>query len=312
MSTSDVKHSVFHEGELAVQERAGAVAQGRNSGRMISNRIIPGAIKFVSKQPFAVVGSVDAASNLWASIVVGQTGFMAAEPQALDVDLDQVIRVDADPLWSNLSDNPQIGMLIIDLRSRARLRVNGRATFPTDNQLHINVEQAYPNCPQYIQRRNYRPSVEQGRTGNVTTGASLNADQHAWIANADTLFIATAHSTGGVDASHRGGNPGFIQLVSPTRLRVPDYNGNGMFNTLGNLSVNPRAGLLIPDFENGRTLQLTGQAEIAWDVDDPRNETGGTGRCWEFEIEDWVQIDHSLPGSTEFLDYSPHNPVATE
>jgi hypothetical protein len=85
-----------------------------------------------------------------------------------------------------------------------------------------------------------------------------------------------------------------------------------MFNTLGNFAVNPRAGLLIPDFENGRTLQLTGRADVHWDVEDPHNETGGTSRFWDFAVERWIQIERSLPVPTEFLDYSPHNPVPTE
>ena len=306
---STIASKAFHKGELAVQERAGAEAQGQNSGRMISEKIIAGAIKFVGKQPFVVVGSVDDDENFWASIVVGQTGFMAAEPRSLDIDVSQIHRVESDPVWNNLASNSQAGMLVIDLRSRARLRVNGQANFRSDEYLHIDVEQAYPNCPQYIQRRNYRPQIAQADSADSAVGRTLLDSQQALLAKADTLFVATHHPDSGVDASHRGGNPGFIQQLSPTRLRVPDYAGNGMFNTLGNFSVNPRTGLVIPDFHLGSTLQLTGRAEILWDVADPRNETGGTGRYWEFEIESWMQIENSLPGSTEFLDYSPHNPA---
>ena len=310
MSTTMTRNDVFHEGELAVQQRADAVAQGRNSGRMIADTIIPGAIKFVKKQPLVVMGSVDEQQNLWASIVVGGTGFMVAEPRTLDADLSQTLRIDADPLWQNLAGDPRIGILVIDLRSRARLRVNGRVEFPTDNQLHVDVEQAYPNCPQYIQRRNYRPATDQDANSlsESAVGTGLSDEQQDWIASADTLFVASEHPSGGLDASHRGGNPGFVQVISATRLRIPDYVGNGMFNTLGNFAVNPRGGLVIPDFENGRTLQLTGRAEVLWDVDDPENETGGTRRYWDFEVERWVQIENSLPGLTEFLDYSPHNP----
>ena len=145
----------------------------------------------------------------------------------------------------------------------------------------------------------------------AAVGNDLNDEQQQWIAIADTLFVASEHPSRGLDVSHRGGNPGFIQVVNGARLRIPDYAGNGMFNTLGNFVANPRAGLLIPDFERGRTLQLTGHVEMLWDVKDPLNETGGTGRYWDFEIECWVQIENSLPGSTEFLEYSPHNPVTT-
>jgi predicted pyridoxine 5'-phosphate oxidase superfamily flavin-nucleotide-binding protein len=304
MSTAHTYHDVFHEGELAIQRRADSVAQASNSGRLIADTIIPGAIKFVDKQPFVVMGSVGEQQNLWASILVGHHGFMTAASQGVDVDLSQTLRIDDDPLWQNLVNDPRIGMLVIDLQSRARLRINGRVVFPTSDLLHVDVQQSYPNCPQYIQRRIYRPSTDPDNNPRPVRhdGAELNHDGQQWIAGADTLFVASEHPSGGVDASHRGGNPGFIQVVDPTRLRIPDYAGNGMFNTLGNFAVNPRAGLIIPDFENGRTLQLTGRADILWDVDDPENETGGTGRYWDFRIDRWVQIENSLPGSSEFLD----------
>lgn len=312
MSATETLRNIYHDGELAVQERAGAMAQARSNGRVIRDAIIPGAIKLAAKQPFLVVGSVDSQQRLWASIVVGRLGFIAAAPDSLDIDLSQVLTVDADPLWRNLAGDPRVGVLIIDLRSRARLRVNGRIDIASENQLHVAVEQAYPNCPQYIQRRNYRPANEKQLKPVSATGIKLSDHQHRWLATADTLFVSSGHPSSGMDLSHRGGNPGFIQVLSETRLRIPDYSGNGMFNTLGNFAVNPHAGIVIPDFDNGRTLQLTGRAQVLWDVDDPRNETGGTGRYWEFEINRWIESENSLPGSTEFLDYSSHNPVCDE
>ena len=81
-----------------------------------------------------------------------------------------------------------------------------------------------------------------------------------------------------------------------------------MFNTLGNFEVNPRAGILVPDFENGRTLQLTGRPEVLWNMDDAAGVTGGTRRYWDFTVDRWVQTENALPGVTEFLDYSPRNP----
>lgn len=301
--------TTFHEGELAVQQRAGATAQGQNSGRLIADTIIPGAIKFVKKQPLLVIGSVDEKNSLWTSILVGHPGFMVAEPQSIDVDLRHVLRITTDPLWTNMQHNPQLGLLVIDLRSRARLRINGLLEFSTDNQLHVVVEQAYPNCPQYIQRRNYRPSGDEESSTEPTAqrGTFLSSEQRRWISGADTFFVSSERPSHGVDASHRGGNPGFIQVLSASQLRIPDYAGNGMFNTLGNFAINPRAGLIIPDFESGRTLQLTGHAEILWDNDDPENTTGGTKRYWDFTIDRWVETANALPGSVEFLDYSPHN-----
>jgi hypothetical protein len=302
--------STFHEGELAVQERAGAAAQGRNSGRLISDAIIPGAIKFVSKQPMLIVGSVDQDDNLWTSILIGEPGFMEAELRTLDIDLARSLRLPGDPLWENLNHHSEVGLLVIDLRSRARLRVNGRVEFPSDDQLRINVEQAYPNCPQYIQRRNFRPAITtnpQPASLN-SSGVELADELQQWLTTADTMFVSSRHPDHGVDASHRGGHPGFIRVLSPSRLRIPDYSGNGMFNTLGNFEVNPRAGILVPDFENGRTLQLTGRPEVLWNMDDAAGVTGGTRRYWDFTVDRWVQTENALPGVTEFLDYSPRNP----
>ena len=304
------ENSTYHEGELAVQRRAGSVSQGQNSGRMISDKIIPGAIKFVKKQPFLVLGSVDEQGDLWASIAVGETGFVSAEPRQLEIDLQRTIPITDDPLWKNLEHHSQVGILVIDLRSRARLRVNGSVVSHTDQKLQVAVNQAYPNCPQYIQRRNYRPASDTVSVPVPTAqeGTGLGDDQIEWINSADTLFVASAHPDHGVDASHRGGSPGFVKVIGPRRLQIPDYAGNGMFNTLGNFEVNPRAGLVFPDFEQGRTLQLTGRAEIQWDRNDSAKETGGTGRFWTFAIEKWIQIERALPGTTEFLDYSPNNP----
>ncbi|WP_221469511.1 pyridoxamine 5'-phosphate oxidase family protein [Cohnella nanjingensis] len=63
---------------------------------------------------------------------------------------------------------------------------------------------------------------------------------------------------------HRGGSPGFVRGAGDRELVFPDYFGNSMFNTLGNLHVNPRSGLPFIDFEPGGTLQLTGEAEVLW------------------------------------------------
>ena len=99
----------------------------------------------------------------------------------------------------------------------------------------------------------------------VHDGLALTAKQQDWIQKADTFFVATAHPFRGADASHRGGQPGFVAVVDAQTLIWPDYSGNMMFNTLGNIVSNPKSGLLFLDFDTGRTLQLTGAAEIVWE-----------------------------------------------
>ena len=99
----------------------------------------------------------------------------------------------------------------------------------------------------------------------MTEGAGLDAEAEALIRGADTFFIASGNPDGSLDASHRGGEPGFVSILEDGTLEVPDYPGNHMYNTLGNLEVNPRAGLVFLDFTSGRTLQLTGTAEVVWE-----------------------------------------------
>src|SRR5258708_1398976 len=137
------------------------------------------------------------------------------------------------------------------------MRINGIAEVMADDSLRIHTQQIYGNCQQYIQERVPEKGASNGAVGFVSRGTELSSEQQEWIAHADTLFIASAHPENGADASHRGGNPGFIKVESPKKLIIPDYHGNLMFNTLGNLGVNPRAGVVFPDSKGGRTLQLT-------------------------------------------------------
>ena len=120
---------------------------------------------------------------------------MTAEKRAVDIDLSEASFVEADPLWKNLAADPRIGILVIDLRNRTRIRINGRVQFAAARHLHVDVDQAYPNCPQYIQRRNYHPSVGDGRNAKSSDGSALRSDQQEWIRRADTLFVSSGHPT---------------------------------------------------------------------------------------------------------------------
>jgi uncharacterized protein len=94
-------------------------------------------------------------------------------------------------------------------------------------------------------------------------------------------------------------------------LRIPDFQGNSMFNTLGNIAVNPRTGLCVPDFAGNRLLHLTGEAITRWDMedmDDPAGQTGGTGRFLEFKASQWILRDLPQRLEWEYLDASPFNP----
>ncbi len=305
----------FHEGELKVQGCLGLRTEAKQNSGVITDSIVKGALRFIEQQRMAVLGSIDQDDNVWASVLAGQVGFMqATTEQLITFDLSKTAGNEHDPFWKNIESHPQVGMLVIELATRRRLRVNGRIRRSGEQQPALEVLESYPNCPKYIQRRqatNNRVG-NQVATSQVLQGNTLGAPQREIIKKADTFFVASAHPERGVDASHRGGYPGFARIADDLRLRIPDYMGNCFFNTLGNFVMNPRAGLVFVDFENGTTLQLIGRAEILWDEEDPQYETGdeasGTKRFWELHIDRWLEVEkvHQLEWS--FLDYSPYNP----
>ena len=88
-----------------------------------------------------------------------------------------------------------------------------------------------------------------------------------FIERASFFFLATADAGGQPNVSHKGGMPGFVRVVGPAELAYPDYDGNGMFVSLGNVLVNPRVGLLFIDFERPRRLIV--HAEASFSRDDP-------------------------------------------
>ena len=302
----------YHEGELSVQQKAGEAIQGKQNGRVIANSILKGALKFVGQQPMVVLGSVDAQQNTWASVLFGHPGFIqAVDAQTIEFDLEQAFQHLDDPFWANIDRENQIGILVIELASRRRLRINGTVAQITSDKLCLHVLESYPNCPKYIQRRhislNLNKTEKAALLSEAKSGKIITFQHREWINSADTFFVASSHQSRGVDVSHRGGNRGFVQILNEQTLRIPDYAGNSMFNTLGNLVINPAAGLIFVDFNRSCTLQLIGRATIIWNIDEPTHQSG-INRYWNFEIEQWLETDLPQPLHCEFLDYSPHNP----
>jgi predicted pyridoxine 5'-phosphate oxidase superfamily flavin-nucleotide-binding protein len=299
----------FHAGERAAQQLAGETAIADRNIVVLSDTVIAGARPFIAKQFMAVLGSIDAEGKVWASLVFGKPGFLHADTgSAILIDVPEKERDQSDPLWANLGGNADLGMLFIEVGSRRRYRVNGIVHSLDQHGVEVTIREAYPNCPKYIQRRHLRQLGEPVLPVQTAHGTVLRGTVENIIRQADTLFLASRHAEHGADASHRGGTPGFIKVIDETTLRIPDYDGNSLFNTLGNFNVDPHAGLCIPDFVHGQLLQLTGTAKVLWHQEDPGNETGGTNRYWEFKVERWILRDTPQQMEWEYLDASPFNP----
>lgn len=303
---------VFNKGELKVQKQLGVEDVAEKIGNMIGNTIIKGAIPFVGRQTISIVSSLDLDKNVWISLLVGDFGFTkVVNPSEIYFDIEQIRSAKNDIFYSNINATPKIGTLFIDLATRRRIRINGDVSLEKD-KITVNVIEAYPNCPKYIQQRDIEKSelinelsVEQ------SSGTSLTTSQKEWIEDADTMFVGSAGLDGKLDASHRGGPKGFVEIIDEDVLKIPDYQGNNLYNTLGNFTENPNGGLLFIDFENKKTLQLTGEVSMTFNQDVHQEEldkSTGTGRFWFFKVNKWIEIHNHHAIDWNFVSYSPFNP----
>jgi len=294
--TSDA--SPFHPAELALQERVGRRKMlATPARRSIRDHLIPQHREFFQQLPFVVAGSIDAAGQPWASIVSGTPGF-AHSPDHKHLRVDATPHPD-DPLATNLALGSPVALLGIELATRRRNRLNGSVSAKDASGWTVAVTQSYGNCPQYIQSRDLH-FVDSVSSPRAVKSDRLSAADKSLITRADTFFIASSNphredgESYGADVSHRGGRPGFVRIDNDSTLTVPDFIGNFFFNTIGNLQVNPRAGLLFADFSTGDALLLGTRASVIWEGDELRSFAGAQ-RLLRFEIEQTVRLNGVLP-----------------
>lgn len=302
----------FHRGEVEVQEMLGERSTAILNGRLYEDSVIGPAHKFLSQLPFMVLSTDSAVGEVLISVAVGGAGFVSVteDGKSMRLDLGRVAGIVTDPVLGPLKPGARLGGLAIDLATRRRLRINGKVREVTDANLLVDVTESYPNCPKYIQKRTVDSDAAAGSKEDRihSEGTVLFPEQMDLITAADTFFVGSSNPDGNLDASHRGGNPGFVKLVGNHTLRIPDYAGNSLYNTFGNIHINKNSGLVFWDFVNGRFLHLAGESRLDFSGQDPDNETGGTGRWWEFKIERWLlrSVPYSLGLSRP--EYSPFNP----
>jgi predicted pyridoxine 5'-phosphate oxidase superfamily flavin-nucleotide-binding protein len=304
--------SPFHEGESALQQRVGARDRVERLGqRFVRDHLPEEHRQFYARLPWLFVGSVDGYERPWASVLFGRPGFLSSPgPHHLLVRGRPIF---GDPLNDHLIVNADLGLLGIELSTRRRNRANGTVSHLEPGSFQVAVAQTFGNCPQYIQAREYAllPDIERlAEPRPVHRFRRFDARARDLISRCDTFFIATSllsggpGSSSGVDVSHRGGRPGFVRIDTDTVLTVPDFRGNRFFNTLGNISLNPRAGLLFIDFRNGDLLFTTGAAEIIWNGPEVRAFRGAE-RLLRFSLDEGLLLERAVPFHWRFIGWSP-------
>jgi len=274
------KLSVWHQGEVALQQQAGVAERMAEVGQRVIRDHMPDQHRdFYAQLPFIVAGSVDAHGDAWVTLLEGQPGFMFS-PNATTLNIEARPH-QGDPTAAGMHDGAPVGLLGIELHTRRRNRMNG-VLHAIGGGFRIEVEQSFGNCPRYIQLRDFHFAHDPAEPyhGEVETLIALDDAARATLAAADTFYVAT-YAERQVDASHRGGKPGFVRVSEDGLLTIPDFNGNLFFNTLGNIHQNGKAGLLFVDYASGDTLQMSGDAEVI--LDSPEIAAfQGAERLWTF------------------------------
>ncbi|MCZ4281005.1 pyridoxamine 5'-phosphate oxidase family protein [Kiloniella laminariae] len=305
----------FHAGEIAVQQRVGVLeAVHSYAPRMVRDFLPDQHRLFYAQLSQLVIGSLDRQGRPWVSMVVGQPGFVSS-PDRNSLAINPTL-LSGDPLAENLGPDIPLGFLGIEFHTRRRNRLAGKVTaWDASGAFSVRVDQAFGNCPQYIQARHnnfeHHPDEQNTVAGKVRHRGELDAEARRIVSQADTFFIASAYikdgedQRQGVDASHRGGKPGFLKVVNNRTLLFPDFPGNRHFNTIGNIELYPKVGLLVPAFDRGDMLYLTGSAEIIWEGPEVAAFRGAE-RLVRITIDETVLAEKSLPMRWSLDNYSPY------
>ncbi|WP_219339657.1 pyridoxamine 5'-phosphate oxidase family protein [Luteimonas salinisoli] len=292
MSTA-LSPSHFHAGELAIQRRLGVAERMDAIARKVVRDHMPDQHRtFFAQLPFLVAASVDRHGDPAITLLAGMPGF-AHSPDATFLQIDRMPDP-SDPVAEGWVPGEPVGLLGIELHTRRRNRMNGILVRDESGRLGVAVGQSFGNCPQYIHARGleFVRDPAQAWQGDIESGQDLDEAAREMIEAADIFFVGSHTEQGeqgarSVDASHRGGKPGFVR-VRGNRLTIPDFAGNLHFNTLGNFLLNPKAGLVFVDFATGDMLHLSGDVVLDFEAEEVRSFQGAE-RLWHVDIRRWTR-----------------------
>ncbi|RMZ87827.1 hypothetical protein DV736_g4947, partial [Chaetothyriales sp. CBS 134916] len=331
----------WHEGENRIHELTGI----RRDGNPNAPFLTPRAANMVQRYSLLALGTLDEDDNIWCTVWGGQPPFMKPLAQSIlaistrvDASHDPVVQAlfkgkDEGEVIKTSDPGPMIGGLSIHLEVRGRVKLYGRmiagALSASDGQgeapnhgksgevqLVVRIDQSLGNCPKYLNKKfisSHEPSSKLSSTATHLTAEAIGV-----IRQADLFFVASAHAHEDMDCNHRGGPPGFIRVyqpqdsLAPTQIVWPEYSGNNLYQTLGNLIVTPKAGIVVPNFDTGDVLYLTGEAQVLVGADAAR-VIAKSKLAVSFTVTAARLVENGLPFRGKLMDddaqgRSPYNP----
>ena len=304
--------SNFHEGELTLQRSIGVEERMDEISRRVVRDFMPDQHRdFFAQLPMVHLCALDDKGHPCAILRTGKPGFMQSPDEyTLEISSEPAT---GEPERLQLGTGAKISVVGVEFATRRRNRLNATIASYKNNKLVLKVDQSYGNCPKYIQIRNMFPPDETKNASEIFIAESIGDLERKIISITDTLFIASRSPIlnddprNGVDINHRGGNPGFVEILDDHTIQFPDYLGNNMFNTFGNIIGDPRVGIQMIDFENGTLLHLQGKAEIIT-LEGEFDQRPDMGRRVEVTIENITTVTNALPFKPEFISWSPMLP----
>lgn len=295
-----LKPEPWHAGEQELHRREGIAARMAEVGARVLRDHMPEQHRlFFAELPLVYAGLLDRDGQPWATLLAGAPGFVSSPtPQSLRL---AARPLPGDPVAASWREGAPVALLGLQAETGRRNRMNGWIVGDQDGAFEVAVGQSFGNCPKYIHPRRavHAPSAA---SLEVTTSDRLDEAAARIVRSADTFFIASAHPAAwrsrdpaaGVDVSHRGGPAGFVRIQADGALLAPDYPGNMFFNTLGNLQIEPRCGLLFLDFRSGERLHLACSAVLLPHAE-AASQWPGALRVLRFQVERAVRVAGALP-----------------
>lgn len=274
----------FHEGERAVQEQLGTRDAAISNSKVLLREASKAVVSNIAAADIAAV-TTESHEGLRVDLLSGPSGF--AELVAPNRVRFHCAHSVPPAVADAVARGSRVGVVLVGLGTRQRARINGTAQQIDETTLEVTGNEVFFNCKKYITTR-VRIDERPEPTGSVLD----------LVTGADLFFVGTRHPERGLDASHRGGNPGVLSYDEGV-LRWTEYQGNDMFQTLGNLTAVPEAAVLVPDLGTGRYVHFGGRVEL---IHGDSTEV----RLTVASIDTGALLD---PQRWAIAELSPHNPA---
>ena len=279
----------WHDGEEKLQKALRVPDIDNPTVPMMS----PQLANHIQIAPLIAIGTLDSEDRPWTTLW-GNGDHGLARPLAQNViGIKTAVAGKHDPVVEELVGKETTGQVVkeegegrmvsgvtIDLETRKRVKLYGRMIAGAlssrddevtgegesiaETQLALKIEQSLGNCPKYLNSKQIVAATAHPEL--LSDSPQLPQQAIDLLSKADLFFISSAREKLDMDTNHRGGPPGFVRVLSNdtsgAEIVYPEYSGNRLYQTLGNLAVTPKAGICVPDFGTGDMLYLTGTTEI--------------------------------------------------